>query len=662
MRRGFIFLLLCAYAATAQDAHEYDVVVVGGTGGGIAAAVRSARLGLDVLLVNYSNHLGGMVSGGIGVMDTLYDGSRTPLLDEFYASVLDYYRTRYGESSAQYHAALPAPRKVSTKRLQFEPHVAEEIIDGMVQKSGRIEVLRRYYPVAVERAQRIVRSVVLDSFDGRPEVRVRGRIFMDASYEGDLMALAGAEYRVGREDRNEFGEPHAGRIFSKRYIPQGSPAMYPTEARIGDLNLRPFQAVTQEIFAGSTGEGDSKVQAYHYRLCLTNDPANRIPVAKPAGYNPELVRAEMDDYRGLPGKASAPNNKAAWFLNFSGHASAYPNAPWSERRKIEDQHREFALSVVYYLQNDPAVPEAQRTQNRQWGLPKDEFRDNNGVPYEMYIREARRLVGRYVFTELDASLARGYRRAPIHSDSIAIGEWFLDSHEVSTERQLGSDQDGKIILSELTRPSQIPYASLLPKDMDNLLVPVCASSTHVGWGTIRLEPTWIHLGEAAAFAAAEAHRLGTTPGQLNSADLQRALVEHGVMISFFNDLDMKSNPRYTPAIQYLGAQGFFADYMARADAPLGMKTAQLWARGFGELTTHTGDPAARARSLASVDGDDATIDAPGFARLLETAASYWGMDRRSKIQEAMKGVSASAPLTRGDAARVIYQLLRAERN
>jgi hypothetical protein len=546
----------------------------------------------------------------------------------------------------------------------FEPHVAEEIIEGMVRKSGRIEVLRRYYPAAVERAERTVRAVVLASFDNSPEIRVRGRVFMDATYEGDLMAAAGAEYRVGREDRNEYGEPHAGRIFSKRHIPTGSPAMYPTEARIGDLNLRPFQAVTQEIFAGSTGEGDDKVQAYHYRLCLTNDPANRLTIEKPAGYDPTLVRSQLDNYRGLPAKASGPNSKSAWFLNFSGQASAYPRAGWGERREIEDRHRRFALSVVYYLQNDPSVPEAQRAQNRQWGLPEDEFRDNAGFPYEMYIREARRLVGRYVFTELDASLARGYRRTPIHSDSIAIGEWFLDSHEVSTERQPGSDEDGKIILSELTRPSQIPYASLLPKDMDNLLVPVCASSTHVGWGTIRLEPTWIHLGEAAAFAAAEARNRGIAPGRLNSDDLQRALVEHGVMISFFNDLDMKSNPRYTAAVQYLGAHGFFADYAARAEAPLQRETAQIWSHGFGELMAHTGDPAARARALMAIQDDHTTVEVAGFTHMLDTAATYWGFDRRSAIESVLTrlAIPASGPLKRGDACRIIYELLRPDRS
>jgi hypothetical protein len=501
-----------ATVAQPQQAPEYDLIVIGGSGGGIACAVRAAREGLRVLLVNYSNHLGGMLSGGIGVMDTLYEGRRAPILEEYSRRVADHYAATYGPDSAQLRAAAPGHmlKHPTPKRLTFEPHVAEKVIDEMVAGEKNLAVLRGFHPFTVERNERMIVAVNLKSFANGQTRRVTARIFADATYEGDLFAAAGAAYRVGREAREEFGEPHAGRIFSKRIIAPADKGAFPAEAAQGKLNIRPFQAVTQEIYAGSTGEGDSLVQAYHYRLCLTNDPANRRLPDRPANYDPEMLKALLDPYRTLGNnRPNQPNNKAHWFQNFSGGAEDYPTADWPRRHQIMQRHRDFALGAVYFFQNDPSVPEAQRAKAREWGLPKDEFKDNDNFPYEMYIREARRLVGRYVFTELDATTARGHRRAPVHEDSIAIGEWFLDSHEVGTEKQPGSDQDGKIILSELTRPSQIPWRTLLPKDIDNLIVPVCLSATHVGWGTIRLEPTWMHIAESAA--------IGTLPQSCNAA-------------------------------------------------------------------------------------------------------------------------------------------------
>lgn len=650
---GAALTLFAIAAAAAGGETRYDVVVIGGSGGGIACAVRAAREGMSVLLVNASEHLGGMLSGGIGTLDTMYEGRRAPILEEFIRGVCDHYRTKYGPASEQYsttvrgQTANPAPR-----RITFESHVAERVINQLVEGEKSLTVLKGFVPESVERAERAIFSVNLRNLKTAESRRVAGRIFVDASYEGDLAALTGVPYRVGREDRNEYGEPHAGRIFSKRFLGPGSPR----EAAAGKLNLQPFGAVTQEIYAGSTGEGDAQVQAYHYRLTITNDPANRRLPEMPANYDPEFIRRTVDPDRAIGGRLSGTgvaNRKRAWFQNLTGGASEYPTAGWPKRLEILGRHRDFALGAMYFFQNDPSFSEEQRRAAREWGLAKDEFPDNGNVPYELYIREARRIVGRYVFTELDASLARGYSRTPVHEDSIAIAEWFLDSHEVSAERAEGSDADGKIILSELTRPSQIPYRTLLGEGLDNLLVPVCLSATHIGWGTIRLEPTWMHIGESAGFAAALALREGTAPGRLDPAKLQRRLVESGVMVSFFNDMDMAAEAAWAPAVQYLGTRGFFDTYDARPDAPLTAGAAHVWARGFGELAANRGNAAGRAREQARTGGEGPSVTRRQFADMLARAAAYWNVPLSVET-----GGAPESRLSRGEACRLVYALLR----
>ena len=483
---------------------KYDVVVAGATPGGIACAVRAAREGCRVCLVSASPHLGGMLSGGIGVLDTLYDGSRAPILDEFVHSVADHYQVQNPKTSA----------------TSFEPHVAEQIVDRLVASEKSITVLKGYYPVLVEGAGRSIRSVMFAGTDTRA---IAGRIFVDASYEADLAALAGVACRIGRESRAEYGEPHAGRVFTRRSMG----GKHPREAATGELRLRPFPAIAEELLEGSTGEGDSQVQAYHYRLCLTNVPGNRREIKKPPGYDADFFHRTFGpayDFKRLSGRP-LHNGKTHWFQNFTGGSSRYPGGDRRERAQVEARHREFALGILYFLQNDTALPADTRKEFAPWGLAADEFQDNGNIPYQLYVREARRIVGRYVFTQHDASLAPGLQCAPIHRDSIAFSEWPMDSHEVSAERRPGSDFEGKLILSELTRPAHVPYRTLLPKDIDNLLVPVCVSSTHVGWGTIRLEPTWMHIGESAGFACALALRRKKAPADISVPELQRTLVE-----------------------------------------------------------------------------------------------------------------------------------------
>ena len=314
----------------------------------------------------------------------------------------------------------------------------------------------------------------------------------------------------------------------------------------------------------------------------------------------------------------------------------------------------------YFIQNDDSVPEAIRERNLQWGLDKTLYPDNDNIPYEIYVREARRIRGRYVFREQDATLAEGYGRAPVHSDSVGVTEWPMDSHDCTTEMVPGSLHDGVLLLTEETRPGQIPYRSLLPRDIDNLIVPVCLSATHVAWGTVRLEPVRMPLGEVAAHAAALSLQLGTTPGELDPEHLQFRLVENRIMVSFFNEFDMATEEPWVPAVQYLGTKGFFDEYDARPEAPLTGSVAREWAHAFADLCQGNCDSHAVAGAVHRVAGDsDPAVSVAEFLTLLEKEAAYRGLPDSLVGREAEAiGWNEEESVTRKDACRLIFALIR----
>jgi len=661
---------------------DFDLVVVGATPGGIACAIRGAREGLRVLLTHYHAHIGGLWSNGLGAIDTQYAGHRAPLYSEFCDRLLSFYRERYGRDSPQYRAVITkthsrysstgpqtasethgvqdSPRDLPVRyygKFNFEPHVAENVLRDWVAGEQNLTLLLDCVPVSVEQADRLVRAVQFEiGPDGSPR-RVTGRVFADCTYEGDLYALAGAPYHVGRESRAEFGEPHAGRIFTALHFASKDEVGYPRDAVEGRLNLEPYEAISQQIYAGSTGEGDRKVQAYTYRLCLSNDPSNRVMPEKPPGYDRGIFLRMRN--RWSLGSA-IPNKKLKWNTsNLPGENWEYPEANWMKRREILRRHRDHALGFLWFLQHDEAVPESLRARACEFGLAKDEFTDNGHVPWEIYVREARRLRGRYVFKEMDATIAPGLRRAPIHRDSIAITEWGMDSHSVSMEMVAGSRREGKFLLTELTRPGQVPWRCLLPPDHDNLLVPVCLSATHVGWGTIRLEPTWMHLGESAAVAAALAIREGFPPAAVSVSSLQRRLVESGVMISFFNEFDMATAAPWVPAVQFLGAKWFFAGYDARPLDPLDARTAAIWAGIAADLLTgkHKHLEEVRWAETYPEPGSSGPIGQEDFRRLIAAALRERKLSEDRLDATWRECVPPDGAWTRGAACLFFYRLM-----
>ena len=610
MRRIALTLLclVCAAATRAATPSNADVVIYGATPGGIVTAVGAAREGLSVVLVHHHRHIGGMMSNGLGVLDTIYDGKRAPLFDEVCARIAAHYRDKFGAGSPQHRASLWGERG-ETRRPMYEPHVAEAVFEAMLAAEKNVTVLRELHPVSVARAGRQINSVTFRQMDGTTTRIFTSASFVDASYEGDLAALAGAKMTWGRESRTTYDEPHAGRIFTKAIFVTAAKDYFPTAIRTEGLNLRGFRARTGPPLMGSTGDGDRAIQAYNFRVCWTRDPANRLPVSKPARYERDLY-LEMRDRWGIG--LGVPNAKTSWNTPLLvGGNFDYPDGDWLTRQTIAARHQDFAVGLLWFLQNDPEVPEKMRTEMRAWGLPRDEFIDNGGFPWELYVREGRRLVGRSVFTENDGLAAPGLRRAPMKNDSIAITEWPMDSHSCHLDSVPGSDHEGKVLLTEESRPGQISYRCLLPNELDNLLVTGAVSSSHIGWGAIRLEPTWMHLGESAAVALALAKTDHVPPANLAMDHLQARLTERGVMLTFFNDFDLSAPTPEQRAAQRLGTRGFFPDYNARLASPLTRSVAEVWAKP-------DPDPTSTARRVATAEAtDDNQPFAPvEFARLI----------------------------------------------
>ncbi|MFO1095349.1 MAG: FAD-dependent oxidoreductase [Planctomycetaceae bacterium] len=629
---------------------QCDLAVYGSTPGGVACAVRAAREGLNVILVTHAQHLGGMMTNGLSIMDTLYSGSRAPIYDELRRSIPRYYANRYGQDSPQYRATLPGHPK-----LRYEAGVVERLIDELLAAEPHISIVKAFYPIEASRESSLLKSVTFRQMEGDRTLTVTAVAFADCSYEADLAAVARTPYRVGREARSEFNEPHGGVIYMRKveWPPKDVDVVNFSEER--RLNLFQYDAYYETIPEVSTGEADPAVQGYNMRMIVTNDPENRVPIDQPANYDPEIYRSFSIGQSRRPG-LEMPNRKAG--LNdpkLVGRQDAYVEGDWATRREVTRQHVEATLGLLYYRQNDPSVPPAIREGWKEWGLPRDEFPDNGHVPYEMYARETRRIRGRAIFTEHDARLAPDLKRAPIHADSIGATEWFLDSHACTPRHVDGSEPEGMVMLKNQTFPGQVSLRTIIPEDCDNLLVPVCLSSTHVGWGTIRLEPTWMMLCESAAYVVVTAKQNGVSPAAVDSVPLIRRLADSRIMISFFNDIEGKEHAEWYPAVQYLGTQGFFGSYDARPYDALLEHLADAWIAHVGRRSPSHDDPTATARKMLAAEqnrGDP--IVARAFVRRLSDslAERIPAADLVDRLREW--NIAADQPITRGDASRLIY--------
>ncbi len=515
----------------------FDVVVCGGTPAGIAAAIRAARGGHRVLLTQHTHHLGGMCVNGLGQWDAKSDHRRCPVFAEILDRLETHYRETFGLESEQHKAARYSVARYPVG--SYEPSVIEGVFNEMVSKESNITVWLGVYPERVEIQGGELQSVGFCKLHGEQQSTAQGRVFVDATYEGDLAALAGVPYRVGRESRDEFDEPHAGLLYT-RTLAQPAPSL----AISGVLNLVPFSHRHGGQDPTSPQTADNRIQAYNMRPCVCQRAENRILLeAPPANYDREEYLTYLRFGLHIDAHINGKNSYNSPIL--PGENWEYPEGNWTVRDRITARHREFALGFMWFQQNEPSLPEEKRIKARCWGLPADEFSDNSHVPYEMYVRETRRIVGRHVLSENDLLPREGLMRPRPFADSIAFTDWYLDSHSCSRDLgtwNSGPDRtgnadfpfDGKLILTEEFRPGMVPYRSLVANECSNLIVPVCTSSTHIAWGSLRLEPMWIHLGEVAGFAACQALDTSVAANAIDVSKLQRTLLDAGASIAFFN--------------------------------------------------------------------------------------------------------------------------------
>ncbi|MFV0444989.1 MAG: FAD-dependent oxidoreductase [Planctomycetaceae bacterium] len=511
-----LLLLVSTPPVSAADrvvADQYDVVIYGATSAGIAAAVQVQRMGKSVVVVGPDKHLGGLTAGGLGWTDSGKKDAIGGIAREFYSRVWQHYQqpeTWRWQAKSEFgnrNQSPPGKDGDSGTMWVFEPHVAEDVYEELVAEFHipvhRDEWLNRAAGKGVELKNGRIAAITMLS--GKI---YRGKMFIDATYEGDLLAAAGVNFHVGREANSVYGETwngiQVGILHHKHwFLKPVDPYVIP-----GDPNSGLLPRVSAEP-PGERGAGDHRVQAYCYRMCLTDHDPNRIPFSQPQGYDAGqyelLLRVFATGWREHFGKfdriqnfKTDTNNHGAFSTDNIGFNYDYPTASYARRAEILKEHTTYQQGLMYFMANDPRVPADVRTAMAKWGLPKDEFLDNGGWPHQIYVREARRMIGEYVMTEHDTLDKK------VTPDSVGMGSYTLDSHNV--QRYVTADghvqNEGDIGVG-VPRPYEIAYGSIVPKkaQCQNLLVPVCVSSSHIAFGSIRMEPVFMILGQSAATAA-----------------------------------------------------------------------------------------------------------------------------------------------------------------
>lgn len=507
--------LLWSLVPGGAPASRYDVVVYGGTAGGVITAISAAREGATVALLEPGHHLGGMVTGGLSRTDHGNKDAVGGYSREFYRRL----GKHYGQEIAWYP----------------EPHVAEEVLDDWLKEAGvKIFLDHRLKEKDGVRMQGN-RLTALETENGAV---LGAKVFVDASYEGDMMAQAGVAYTVGRESAKQYGESLAG----VRPKDRNHQFDYPVPAYDAKGTLLPE---IQEGPRGDIGAGDRKVQAYNFRLILSKDPANRRPYPRPAGYDPgrfevlaqylrvfeehEARPPRLDEILlpwAIPNQKADFNNRGPFSTDFIGHSWDYPEASYERRDEIRRQHASYTQGLFYFLANDERVPKPLRDEVNQWGLARDEFTDNDNWPYQLYVREARRMVGDFVMTQKDIQTEL------TKHDVIGMGSYNSDSHNVQRFALPDGTVQNEGNMEVPVSPYQIPYRVLLPKkeQAENLLVPVCFSASHVTYSTLRMEPVYMIMGQAAGVAAKMAIDKGVAVQEIDTQALTKRLREQGAVM------------------------------------------------------------------------------------------------------------------------------------
>jgi len=518
----FPFMLCVANVGVCRD-YEFDVVVFGATPGGVAAAIGAAREGVSVALVEPTDLIGAMMTGGLSHSDSDQTDRRVlkGLFEEMHLRIEKDYNDRGIELPYE------VSNKLDGKKWVNEPHVAEQVFLKMLQEAG-VAIFPSQRHTGVEKTDGSLQALHTekDTF--------RGKVFVDGTYEGDLMAAAGVSWTLGRESRGEFDESFAGRRYPKQAVNGFSP-------RNEQGQLLPFITTDQK---GNDEEGDRRVMTYSFRLCLTKDPANRVSIQKPENYDPadfELVRRFVKthppsrlliDLYPLPGNKFDGNNSIGGQIGIGlvGGGNCWCEASYVEREQIWKAHRDYTEGLLWFMATDPAMPEPLRKQMQEFGYCKDEFARWGHFPPALYVREGRRMKGEYILTQKDVLETRE------KEDSIGISSFPIDSHDIQRiALDDGFIDEGTIFpvrvpgRRRVGYASQVPYRAIVPerKECRNLLVPVALSATHVAYSSIRVEPTWIVIGHSSGVAAALAAKSDVSVQDLPYPQLRKRLEAQG---------------------------------------------------------------------------------------------------------------------------------------
>ncbi len=522
------------------SAVEVDVLVFGATPAGVCAAVAASREGASVALISPYDYVGGLMSGGLSLSDS--NQCARQLMGGLFVEVHRRIHAHYEDAGVKLNYKIDLAKN---DKWTYEPHVAEKVFHDLLKESGvEVHLAHRLVDVSKESA----RIKTLTTSKGV----FRAGQFVDATYEGDLMAAADVSYTVGRESKKQYGESLAGHRTAKKVV-----AVSPLDAA-----GKPLPLLTGDSLGADNG--DRKIMTYSFRVVISTDPNNQLPMPKPASYDParfELARryiqanpnaaggmVAVDGYP-LPGKKIDLNNGIGRQISSGlvGASWAWPNATYAEREKMWEAHKQYTLELIWFLKTDPVVPEKVRKRYAAFALTKDEFRQNGGWPPALYVREGRRMIGDYVLTQHDV------RRDIAKKDSIGISSFPIDSHDCQRVPTAGGKawiNEGTIFPERINgnrhgQPYQVPYRSLTPKRSEcvNLLVPVCLSSTHVALSSIRVEPTWMMLGQSAGVAAAMARATKADVQRLPYDELKRRLLEQKQVIDFATGTNAKAATR-----------------------------------------------------------------------------------------------------------------------
>ncbi|HEY5824036.1 MAG TPA: FAD-dependent oxidoreductase [Cyclobacteriaceae bacterium] len=583
-------LLLVMMGLSSASFAQYDLVIVGGTPGGIMTAISSARMGKTSVLLERTTHIGGLPANGLGATDIATRGATTGLFTEFVGNVKKHYIAKYGENSQQVTDCSDG--------YHFEASVAETVFEQMLAAyKDKITVLKmRQFDSEYENItmmnDRIQKIKILNRENGKIE-EYTGKVFIDATYEGDLGAAAKVPFRVGREGKSEFNEQGAGRVYKYWGGPEG---------------------------LGSTFEGDNAVESYNYRLCLTNDPAIRVAIQKPARYNREEYVSLIEDVwtgrhtgiamdkvtnemleenrkhiaKGnptqLPGDVwgiarltnmvKLPNSKtdannqhlALISTDLPEENWPWPTSAWDWRDKYAQRLKEYTQGLFWFAQNDKELPEHFRKAAKEWGFAKDEYTDNGNFPRQVYVREGRRFEGVYFFTVKDATAVYPGMRPPLHNTSITASHYAFDSHAVRKREPGRIHLDG--FLSYPSEVYTVPYGVMVPKEVDNLLLPVPVSGSHIGFSTIRMEPCWMALGQAAGIAASVSIDDQSKVRHADEKKIQQSLLDQKATLIYYRDV------KYTDAdfnlVQRMGLKGYLPEWEAHLSDPVTKETLATW--------------------------------------------------------------------------------------